>query len=939
MRLFYGCIVISLLLAQEERIAISPVPLDRVPAILRGRVIEARTGEPLPGVQIRLSGRGGFTDERGAFVIPFESADTLIVFLSGYRTLKVYIPNPSVEVLLPLMPIEAELEEVQIVSDIQRESETGAFIERLRSLEIGELYSQELIMKRSTDFYAPNVLRRLPGVSLLSGRFVSIRGMGERYNAFAFWAAYPAWLNYDASFGELDQLITTLLGRIEVRKFWTPELLGHFGGGMVDFQLPTASTEGWQISFTTEADAGALGRPFASLRSPLKSPLPSDFPPPRVIQASENRGVPLPENFTYGRQVQRYTIPDTLRHGPPGVLLSLSLDKRLVRGGLALRAAYSRRYLTSEFSFQHGTFVEKDGRWSFESHLDPVRNSPLHVYNQSGGLSWHAHYSPTLAHALTLEGFFLASTVQKFSLEEALYINPDIDSTRKVYSWYSSLLVQRSWLGIIRPGWSFNFGEWQGRVQLGFVSQKNAIPQAGAMNYVRYPDSLDIVYERELYNESEIYAQIWTSKVSAFQGYVHPHIERRWGSQDRWIQLRVGGWYSLEQQRFRGRQVGFMPDTAGGFPFMNPNALSLSLIREVYSPSYIQPGGWYLIDRTSNYHRHRGTTQLSAGYGWIRASWNPRWEILGGLRYETWQRHIWNVPVASEQETTLVKITEAHLLPAMLLKYRIGEIQTLRIGTNLTLIRPPFPTQVPLAYFDYFWGIYWRGDQNVQTGRSWNADIRWEWLRSKAQLFAIGLFYKRIWHLPETYLEPASYTLTFSYAIRSRSWGEILGIELETRYPIWETGGSRLWSYATLTVSESGLEQPVWGKIGWLEGRLQGHAPIVGNAGLIYTHPRYELAGFLTYTSLQIWAIGFDPYIYPHVIERGRVMVEGQATYRLGDRWELRLAVWDFINQPYRRTQQVGNVSKFRVGQDTQPTWERWAYRFYLTVRYILSRG
>ncbi|MCX7652833.1 MAG: hypothetical protein N2200_08225 [Bacteroidia bacterium] len=938
MRCFFLLAVCGALLAQEERMSIPTSTPQKVVRTLRGRVVEARTGEPLPGVQIRLSGKGGFTDDRGAFAIPFESADTLVAFLLGYRVTKAYISGPAMEILLRLEPIETQIEEVRIVTDIQRESEAGVFLERLRSLEIGELYSQELIMKRSTDFYVPNVLRRLPGVSLLSGRFVSIRGMGERYNAFAFWAAYPAWLNYDASFGELDQLITTLLGRVEVRKFWTPELLGHFGGGMVDFQLPTASNEGWQISFTTEADAGAVGRPFAYLKAPIMRPLPADFPPPREIRASENNGSPLPENFTYAQRFQRYTIPDTMRYGLPGTLLSLSFDKRFSKGGVALRAAYSRRYLTSRFSFQDGEFVEEDGKWHFKSYLDEVQRSPLHTYTQGGGASWHVYLSPTSAHTFTLEGIFLLNTTQKCALQEALYVNPEIDSVQKVYSWYPTFSLQRSWVGVVRPGWSFAFGKWQGRLQLGLVSQGSAIPQAGAMNYVRYPGTEDIVYEQELYGESEIYAQVWTSRAVAYQGYAHPYVERRWGTQGRWLQLRIGGWHSLEQQRFEGRQLGFMPDTVGGFPTMVQSVLNIQHIREVYSPLYIRPGGWYLIDRTTDYHRHKGVTRLSAGYGWIRTSWHSRWEALIGLRYETWQRHIQNTPIATERETTLVRLDERHILPVLLLKYRIGEAHALRIGTNLTLIRPPLPTQVPLPYFDYFLGTYWRGDENVRTGRSWNADVRWEWLRSKDKLFAIGVFYKRLWSLPEVYLVPASYTLTFTYATRSRSWGEIIGAEVETRYPLWETERARLWSYATLTISESGLEQSPWRKIGWLEGRLQGHAPIVGNAGLIYTRSKYELATFLTYTSLQIWAIGFDPYVYPHIVERSRLMAEAQLTYRLTDRWELRLAVWDVINQPYWRTQQVGNVTRFQAEQDAQPLWERWAYRFYFTIRYSINR-
>jgi len=933
-----GLLAICGLWAQEERLLPTPAPAKKLTPIIRGKLIDAQTGEPLTGVQVRIGTSGGFTDEKGAFALPFEKPDTLSAFLLGYRTVKLPLNAPTSDLLIRMLPIESEVEEVQIISDAARESEVGVYLQRLRSLEIGELYSQELIMKRSTDFYVPNVLRRLPGVSLLSGRFVSIRGMGEKYNAFAFWAAYPAWLSYDASFGELEQLITTLLGRVEVRKFWTPELLGHFGGGMVDFQLPTSSNEGLQVSFTSEIDAGAIGQKFAYLKAPFRSPIPGDFPSPATIQASENNGRPLPENFLYGQQVRRYTVPDTLPFGLPGGLITLTYDKRFSKGSFAMRAAFSRRYLTSLFKFTEGTFEVQDNQWHHEADIEGIGRSPLHTYSQGGGISWHTDYHLSATQAVSVEGIFLMNSKSQCGLQEAEYINPSIDSTQKVYSWYPSFYTQRSWLGVIRPAWSFHKGSWQGRLQLGFVSQGNTIPQAGAMNYVRYPGTSELVYEQELYEESEIYAQVWHSRTQAFQIYAHPYTEKKWGKGDRWLQLRLGGWYSQENQRFSGRQIGFMTDTAGGGPnVLDPSVYDISNIREVYAPSHIRPGGWYLIDRTGDFHRHSGHTQIIAGYAWLRASWHPRWEALIGTRYESWMRHITHIPVATERETTFVRYSEGDLLPAFLLKHRIGEYHSLRLGTNLTLIRPPLPTQVPLRYFDFFWAFYWQGDAAIQTGRSWNIDLRYEWLRSKEKLFAISLFYKRLRKLPEVFLIPASYTLTFAYATRSRAWGEVFGTEIEMRYPIWETERSNLWSYLTLTLSESATEQSLWRKIGRLEGRLQGHAPIVGNAGLLYTHSRYEVGAFFTYTSSQIWAIGFDPYIYPHVIEQGRLMGEAQISYRLSDRWELRLAIWDFINMPYRRTQRLGNANRFDPERDAEPVWERWAYRGYLTVRYRIG--
>lgn len=58
---------------------------------------------------------------------------------------------------------------------------------------------------------------------------------------------------------------------------------------------------------------------------------------------------------------------------------------------------------------------------------------------------------------------------------------------------------------------------------------------------------------------------------------------------EQWLMPRVGLWYAIEQQTTNARQVGFMPDTAGGAPFVLPaEVYDIDHVREVYSPSYIR---------------------------------------------------------------------------------------------------------------------------------------------------------------------------------------------------------------------------------------------------------------------------------------------------------------------------------------------------------------
>lgn len=922
--------------AQEER---RIFPLRAEQPRVSGRVIDARTGEGLPGVQVSLGQSGTFSDQQGFFQLPFHGPDTLRAFLLGYRTVKVPLTAPVASLLLRVTPLESQLDTVRIVSEVSRETEAGLFLERLRSLEIGELYAQEAILKRSTDFYVPNALRRMPGVSLLSGRFISIRGLSERYNSYAFWAAYPAWTRYDGSFGEVEELITTLLGRVEVRKSWTPDLLGHFGGGMVDFQLPQPGRqEGLQVAYTSEIDLSATARPFPLLRGPVQEPLPRDFPAPAAVQASENAGRPLPENFAYGKQVRRYTIPDTLPYAWPGGLLTLLYERRGNHWAMSLRGALSQRYLASQMQFSDGSFEEVDGKWRFVPTLVSQHRHPVRYFSRSGGGALSLSYAPSSKHTFLLEAFGLTSSAQRTMREESHYLNPDIDSTQLVYSLYPTFLVQRSYLTIGRLNWTLLPSEKNVvRTQVGVVFQGHAIPQAGAMNYVRYPGDSLIRYEQELYGESEIYAQVWTSRTRAWQMYAHPYAEWKWGLPDRWLQLRIGAWASREEQRFTGRQLGFMTDTAGGGPaVLDPAVYLWENVRHVYDPAYIGPGGWYLIERTTDYHRHRGLTSILAGYGWLRVGFSAQLEALLGGRYEYWHRTLYYTPLATEVEAPLHTYHTGHWLPAFLLKYALTERQSLRLATTLTLIRPPLPAQVPLAYFDYLWAYYWRGDTALTSGRSYNLDLRYEWLQDKENLLAITLFYKRLYNLPEQYLIPASFQLTFMYSLRNRAWGEIGGIELEARKTLYHQGDNRLWLYFTGTLSESAAERSFLKKLGRLEGRLQGQAPIVINAGALFESKRWELSNFLNYTSAQIWALGFDPTIYPHILEEKRFSWEVQASYRLSSHWEVRIAWWDILNQPYRRTQRAFNANQFDPNRDNVANWEKAAYRTYLTVRYQL---
>ncbi|HVK75146.1 MAG TPA: carboxypeptidase regulatory-like domain-containing protein, partial [Kofleriaceae bacterium] len=85
-------------------------------AIVTGRVVDAATGEPLPGVQLTAGSTVVFTDETGGFVLELPpGAVTLVVEAAYLRTERVELTLAAGEQRALDVPVEVDLD-----GDIER---------------------------------------------------------------------------------------------------------------------------------------------------------------------------------------------------------------------------------------------------------------------------------------------------------------------------------------------------------------------------------------------------------------------------------------------------------------------------------------------------------------------------------------------------------------------------------------------------------------------------------------------------------------------------------------------------------------------------------------------------------------------------------------------------------------------------------------------------
>ena len=159
--------------------------------LVKGRVIDRQTQEPLPGATVVVAGRGVATDANGRYTAQLpEGAYNLSFSYISYRPLT--MDNIKVQagqettLDVEMDPESIGLDEITVTAE--RRSDTDvAILSGMKSaaLVVSGISSQTIA--RTQDRDAAEVVKRIPGISIIGDRFIIIRGLAQRYN--------NAWLN------------------------------------------------------------------------------------------------------------------------------------------------------------------------------------------------------------------------------------------------------------------------------------------------------------------------------------------------------------------------------------------------------------------------------------------------------------------------------------------------------------------------------------------------------------------------------------------------------------------------------------------------------------------------------------------------------------------------------------------------------------------------
>ncbi len=242
---------------------------------IRGTVINDATGETIIGATIMLKGttKGTRTDIDGNFSLKAPTGKqtitcSFISFAKQEITDIEVLPNKVTVLKIRMQQKTKKIRKVVIRSKRIANSETALLTIQRKSANVLDGASAETF-KKTGDNDAATAISRVTGVSVEGGKYVYVRGLGDRYTKSQLNGVDIPGLDPDRNTVQMDIFPTNLLDNLLVYKTFTPNLPGDFTGGMINIETKSFVDKktmgfGASIGYTPGMHLNRLGLTYKS---------------------------------------------------------------------------------------------------------------------------------------------------------------------------------------------------------------------------------------------------------------------------------------------------------------------------------------------------------------------------------------------------------------------------------------------------------------------------------------------------------------------------------------------------------------------------------------------------------------------------------------------------------------------------------------------------
>ena len=867
-----------------------------------GTVTDQTTGQPVAGATILVSGtqRGAASDAAGAYEIRglADGTYTLDVSMIAYEPKQI----PSVEVRGGTVRVDIVLaEQSEQISDVvvtavrRTGSEVAVNREVREAMMVVSAVSSQTISK-TQDRDAGEVVRRIPGISLIDDKFIIARGLSQRYNnVWVNNAAVPS-SEADSRAFSFDIIPAGQIENIMILKSPVPEVPADFTGGFIKIatkDMPSTDESvsiNYSMGINTATHFGAFyynpgfagdyvgfGSGARMMRGGMTGPYDNDNA--SFVSNMTRNG--FNNNWSVRK---RSAVPDQRLSASFGRTWRMEDGDRLALTG-AVNYSYVERAYTDMENSRFGVYNKREDKPEYlYKYTDDQYQTNVKVgamLNLAYVQEKSRYYFRNLFNQIGQSRYTWREGWQNIS---SLYNQEKAEYLYTSRTSYNGQFAGVHTLGSGRLDWS-----------AGYAYADKHLPDRRIINRQQ-----NDIYGDEHYGEMQIdqnemqrdFTKLVEHIASAGVNYTQTIREGSTFAP----QLRAGLYGEYRTREYRARSFYYRYNASNlpsDFVYEDP-------VSEILNEVNYAADKLFLYDDSDNRNSYDGRNLLAAAYVGVNLPIGAV-DIYAGVRFEHSDMTLTSYTRSDEWLSKDRSYTYDDLFPSVNATYKISEQHQLRAAYGMSTNRPEFREVSASTFYDFDLFSMIMGNPDLTAAYIHNADLRYEWYPSAGENISLSLFYKHFRHPIETTIRDAggSYTYTFENADRARAYG----VELDVRKNL-DFMGMRDFS---LSLNVSLIESRVFFDSSSLEHDrpMQGQSPYIVNCGLFWQPQRAGMTLGVLYNRIGKRIIGIgrtdlssggsvDNDI-PDMYEMPRDALDLVVTKRLGKRWELRLSLKDLI--------------------------------------------
>jgi outer membrane receptor protein involved in Fe transport len=800
-----------------------------------------------------------------------------------------------------------EMEGIEVQGERIRGKEADNEEERANMGVTEVLSNAQLTVAGDSDSGA--ALKRVTGLSTVGGKFVYVRGLGERYSSVLLNGAQIPSPDPLRRVVPLDLFPTDVLDSITVQKSGSAEYPGEFGGGTLLLRTKEAQQKRYlKTSVGTGYVSGSTGQTSLRYRGGSRDYLGHDSGardlPGSLSALTTTSNAAARRDAGLALAERGFAVFNRSAQAPITAALSTGGSK-----------AFESFELSSNFGFRYAQSFDdiQELRQSFSSggadqalllNKQLMRDRGERQVDVSGLASVSASIGD---HRLDFTTLLLRQTLDQAQVDLGFTDAPDEVSRFTELEWVENALL------IGQLGGSHYFSDLHELLIDWKLTEAKASRDAPLKRRYRY-DRVNGQFEFSRRTDgNDISDEALDDRSSQLQiGAQMPFTYR----EDVFVNVLTG--LSLVDRKRESDLRRFKYSIAGSA--VTDPVLLRQPIEQVLSASNIGPNGFELIDITRSVDNYQADQDISAFYLAADINYQDLWRFGFGVRVEKNDQRVTtfdrNAPLLGNIQG---KIDDTDALPSLNIGYTLNEQTQLRFSYSRSLSRPDFRELSPAPFFDPLLDVESFGNPNLKATTIDNLDLRYENYADTGGQFSAALFAKRFDQPVERIVVPGTGEL-LSY--ENADSGNLYGIELETYQPLTDYLPENFWArdaaFFSTNVALMKSKVSLSADAGFQTNRnraLQGQSNALINLQLGFSpSPDNKLSGVLSFNRAakriaQVGVLGA-----PDIFEQPFDQLDLSLRYALSEGWSIGLKAKNLLDEQVQFTQGGGVVRGYKPG-------------------------